>query len=278
MALLEETTVAPTIIKAIPIRKLPKFFIKRFIRGLSGDVTNPVIPEISFDIINIIPAKIMRKPINLESCLFCFFSIVRWGLILSRNFLISGYRKHKVFSSIKTFLILVSLKLVMKKRKGIHIDGYETEGFSFGLTSGIITTLGLMVCLQIGTDSLLAVVGAIVTIAIGGALSDALAMHLAEESRVKFANKKLWRASIATFLSQCLFTLTFLIPVLLFRLETAIVICIVYGLILIAGLSTYIGIKRKENVLHTLLTHVLLTIFVIVISYLLGKLINFFFI
>lgn len=166
----------------------------------------------------------------------------------------------------------------MKKRKGIKIDGYEKEGFSFGLTSGIITTLGLMVCLGTGTDSLLAVIGAILTIAIGGALSDALAMHLAEESRVKFANKKLWRASVVTFLSQCFFTLTFLIPVLLFRLETAIIICIIYGLILIAGLSTYIGIKRKENVFHTLLTHVLLTIFVIAISYLLGRLIDLIFI
>ena len=39
-------------------------------------------------------------------------------------------------------------------------------GFSFGLTSGVITTLGLMVGLHSGTNSKLAVMGGILTIAI----------------------------------------------------------------------------------------------------------------
>ena len=47
-------------------------------------------------------------------------------------------------------------------------------GFSFGLTSGVITTLGLMVGLNAGTHSRLAVIGGIVTIAVADALSDAL--------------------------------------------------------------------------------------------------------
>jgi len=48
------------------------------------------------------------------------------------------------------------------------------SGISFGLTSGVITTLGLMVGLQSGTQSRLAVVGGVLTIAIADALSDAL--------------------------------------------------------------------------------------------------------
>ena len=39
-------------------------------------------------------------------------------------------------------------------------------GFSFGLTSGLITTLGLMVGLSSGTHSKLVVIGGILTIAI----------------------------------------------------------------------------------------------------------------
>ena len=55
-------------------------------------------------------------------------------------------------------------------------------GFSFGLTSGIITTLGLMVGLHAGTHSRLAVIGGILTIAIADAFSDALGIHISEES------------------------------------------------------------------------------------------------
>ena len=45
-------------------------------------------------------------------------------------------------------------------------------GLSFGLTSGIITTLGLMVGLASGTNSRLAVIGGVATIAVADALSD----------------------------------------------------------------------------------------------------------
>ena len=49
-------------------------------------------------------------------------------------------------------------------------------GFSFGLTSGVITTLGLMVGLHSGTHSRSVVIGGILTIAVADAMSDALGM------------------------------------------------------------------------------------------------------
>ena len=64
-------------------------------------------------------------------------------------------------------------------------------GFSFGLTSGIITTLGLMVGLQSGTHSQLAVIGGILTIAVADAFSDALGIHIAEESENKHSSKEI---------------------------------------------------------------------------------------
>ena len=56
-------------------------------------------------------------------------------------------------------------------------------GISFGLTSGIITTLGLMVGLHSGTHSRVIVIGGILTIAIADAFSDALGIHISEESK-----------------------------------------------------------------------------------------------
>ena len=56
------------------------------------------------------------------------------------------------------------------------------RGFSFGLTSGITTTLGLAVGLQSGTESRLAVIGGVMTIAIADAMSDAFGVHISEEA------------------------------------------------------------------------------------------------
>ncbi|MFB6357478.1 MAG: hypothetical protein ABEJ96_00270, partial [Thiohalorhabdaceae bacterium] len=54
-------------------------------------------------------------------------------------------------------------------------------GLNFGMTSGVITTLGLMVGLHSGTRSALAVIGGILTIAVADSLSDAMGVHVSKE-------------------------------------------------------------------------------------------------
>ena len=51
-------------------------------------------------------------------------------------------------------------------------------GISFGLTSAVITTLGLMVGLHSGTHSKIVVLADIPTVAIVDAFSDALGIHI----------------------------------------------------------------------------------------------------
>ena len=56
------------------------------------------------------------------------------------------------------------------------------EGLSFGLTSAIITTLGLFIGLSSATNNRIIVISGILTIAIADAFSDALGIHLSKES------------------------------------------------------------------------------------------------
>ena len=100
-------------------------------------------------------------------------------------------------------------------------------GFVFGLTSGVMTTLGLIVGLHSGTHSKLAVIGGIITIAIADSFSDSLGIHLSEESE-RLKEKYIWEATIATFFSKLFFPLTFIIPVMLFQLTTSIIISIIW--------------------------------------------------
>jgi len=65
------------------------------------------------------------------------------------------------------------------------------KGFSFGLTSGIITTLGLIVGLHSGTHSALVIIGGILVIAVADAMSDALGIHVSEEFENKHSAKEI---------------------------------------------------------------------------------------
>lgn len=147
------------------------------------------------------------------------------------------------------------------------------KGFSFGLTSGIITTLGLMVGLHAGTHSELAVLGGVLTIAIADAMSDALGIHVSEESENHHSTKEIWESTVATFLTKFVFALTFLVPVLIFSLSTAIIVSIAWGLLLLTILSYRLARQQRTNPARIIGEHVFIAVAVITITHFLGDLI-----
>ncbi len=150
-------------------------------------------------------------------------------------------------------------------------------GFSFGLTSGIITTLGLIVGLHSGTHSQLAVLGGILTIAIADAFSDALGIHVSEESENTHTHKEIWTSTVSTFLFKFFVAMTFVVPVLLFELSTAIVVSIAWGLSLLSILSYYLSKKQKESTLMVFGEHLLIAVVVIILTHYVGDAISPFF-
>ena len=97
------------------------------------------------------------------------------------------------------------------------------KGVSFGLTSGAITTLGLMVGLHSETRSAAIVFGGILTIAVADAFSDALGIHISEEGENQHSPAEVWRSTIATFLTKFVLVMSFLIPILILPLSAAII-------------------------------------------------------
>jgi len=143
-------------------------------------------------------------------------------------------------------------------------------GLSFGLTSAIITTLGLMIGLYSGTGSKLVVIGGIITIAIADAFSDALGIHIAEESKNNKTTREIWESTISTFLSKFVFALTFIVPVLLCPLATAVIVSVVWGLSLLGILSFHIAKEQKVKPWKVISEHLLIASLVIVITYYVG--------
>jgi VIT1/CCC1 family predicted Fe2+/Mn2+ transporter len=144
------------------------------------------------------------------------------------------------------------------------------RGVGFGLVSGIITTLGLIVGLHSGTHSKLVVMAGILIIAITDAFSDALGIHISEEYANTCSTNQVWVSTITTFFAKFIFAMTFIIPVLLLPLSTAIIASIIWGLFLIALFSLHIAKQQKKKSYLVISEHVALTIFVIAITHFVG--------
>ncbi|MEM2935129.1 MAG: hypothetical protein QXF32_02050 [Candidatus Thermoplasmatota archaeon] len=147
-------------------------------------------------------------------------------------------------------------------------------GISFGLTSGVITTLGLMVGLHSGTNSRSAVVGGILTIAIADAFSDALGIHISEESENKHTSKEIWESTFFTFLAKFIFSISFIFPVIFLKLNLAMIVNIFYGIILLALFSLYLAKEQKQQKWKVIAEHVTIAIVVVIISHYIGEAIS----
>jgi VIT1/CCC1 family predicted Fe2+/Mn2+ transporter len=143
-------------------------------------------------------------------------------------------------------------------------------GLSFGLTSGVITTLGLMVGLHAGTHSRAVVLGGILTIAVADALSDAMGIHLAEESKNSGPASHVWEATLATFAAKFVIAGTFAVPVLTRPLDQAVVISIVWGLLLLTALSFYVARAQAISPWKVIGEHVFIALCVVAITHVVG--------
>ena len=147
-------------------------------------------------------------------------------------------------------------------------------GISFGLVSGIITTLGLIVGLNSGTHLKMVVIGGILVIAVADAFSDALGIHISEQSNKQRSEKEIWESTLSTFFSKFVIALTFLFPVLLFKLYLAIIISVIWGLLLIGFFSFYIAKQQKKKALPIVLEHIFIAFLVVVITHYVGDLVS----
>lgn len=141
-----------------------------------------------------------------------------------------------------------------------------------GLTSGIITTLGLIVGLNSGTHSKAVILGGILVIAIADAFSDSLGIHISEEAGNKnVKTKDIWESTISTFLFKFIFALSFVIPILIFNLNLAIIISIFWGMFLLSIFSFYVAREKNLNPFKPIVEHLFIAILVIVLTNFVGK-------
>jgi VIT1/CCC1 family predicted Fe2+/Mn2+ transporter len=148
--------------------------------------------------------------------------------------------------------------------------GGLSTGIHFGLTSGVITTLGLIVGLHAGTHSTLAVVGGVFTIAVADALSDALGIHISKEAENTLSTRQVWLATLATFMAKFVIAGTFLAPLVLLPLPTAITVSVAWGLLVLAVLSVRLARVQQLSPLPVIAEHVGIGLAVVALTHVIG--------
>ena len=141
------------------------------------------------------------------------------------------------------------------------------SGLGFGLTSGILTPLGLTVGLYSSTQSTCIIIAGIITIAITDAFSDALGIHVSKEAGNEYSAKEIWEATMVTFLTKFFVGMTLVIPFLLFNVHVALIASIIWAILLLGSFSFHIALTRNEWPWQAVFEHLFIGTIVVLITY-----------
>jgi len=147
--------------------------------------------------------------------------------------------------------------------------------FVYGISSAVLTTLGIMIGLNSATASLTAVIGGIVAVAISDSLSDSMGIYTSKKSERGISDSTAFKSALNTFFGKLVFTLTFIIPFIFFPILTAIYVCVIWGLILLSFISIQIAFVQQESMLKTIVKNIAFATIIIIISYFVGELVAF---
>lgn len=129
--------------------------------------------------------------------------------------------------------------------------------------------MALIVGLDAVTAAKATVVTSLLIIGIGDNLTDSLSVHIYQESE-KLAEQQAFRTTVANFFTRILVALSFVSLFTLFTPSMAIYLCVLWGFILLSGLSWLLARERDVSAFSEIWKHSAVALVVIVVSKALG--------
>ncbi|MCD6576137.1 MAG: hypothetical protein J7K73_03180 [Nanoarchaeota archaeon] len=148
------------------------------------------------------------------------------------------------------------------------------EGASFGITSGVITILGVLIGLAATGNKIFTEIG-IIIVGIADALSDAAGMYVSEESEYVHTGKEVLKTAFFTFVGKILTLIVLIIPLAILDLFPAVLVSLVIGVVIMVRLG-YVVAKgnKKLKTWRTIAKYVSLVLVVSFVSYFIGYFAN----
>ncbi|HTN73158.1 MAG TPA: hypothetical protein VMO00_18905 [Methylomirabilota bacterium] len=141
--------------------------------------------------------------------------------------------------------------------------------FTFGGTSAIVTSMGLIIGLESATVPAATIVSGLLIVAVADNISDSLSIHMYQEAE-RLDERVALRATIINFLARLLVALSFVLIVALLPVFSAAIVALAWGFLLLACLSYILARARGVSPLTEVGKHLGIAILVIVASRLIG--------
>tara|TARA_Y100000310_G_C20551832_1_gene748475 strand:+ start:43 stop:1083 length:1041 start_codon:yes stop_codon:yes gene_type:complete len=184
--------------------------------------------------------------------------------------LIKNFKLDNTNSSTLSYFELVVMNLSPIQR--IFLKIHERFGkFAFGISSAVLTTIGIIMGMNSATSSLIAVVSGIAVVATADSLSDAIGMYASKKSERGISATTAFRSALNVFLGKAIFSATFIIPFMVFSFSNAISASIIWGLLLLTFVNIQIAFIQEENIPLVVTKNLFVAIIVMALSYFVGK-------
>jgi len=148
-------------------------------------------------------------------------------------------------------------------------DRRRLRRVSFGSTSAVITSIGLVVGFASADTSRATLVGGLLIVGIADNLTDSLSVHLYQESE-GLESGEAFVSTVTNFCARLLVTATFVTLVVVLPRAWLIPAAIVWGLTVLGTLTVLLARERGAPVGRELLRHFAIAVLVIGISRAIG--------
>ena len=151
---------------------------------------------------------------------------------------------------------------------------YKLESFAFGISSAVMTVMGIIVGLMSANQSISAVIGGIASVGIADSMADALGVYTAKKSEKGSSDKVALKVALATFWSKLFFSASFVVMFMIFPINQALTISIIWGLAVLVVIHFLIAFAKEEKIIWSILKNIGLAIIIILASFWVGSLVQ----
>ena len=145
--------------------------------------------------------------------------------------------------------LMIAKRLPSWKQKLLEIHDNIGE-LAFGITSGILTTVGVLIGVDSASSSKLAVIAAVVAIGVADSCSDAFGMYNAKVSERGNSSSAALRYAMGTLLGKIIMPLTFLVPIMMLTLTKAVIVDLGWAVIALSLLSVEQAIVGEKSLIQ----------------------------
>ena len=169
--------------------------------------------------------------------------------------------------------LMLAKRLPPWKRKLVEVHDSIGE-LSFGIISGILTTVGVLIGVNSASSSKLAVFAAIVSIGVADSCSDAFGIYNAKISERGNSASAAFRYALGTFVGKFIMPFSFLFAIWMLPLLKATIVDLVWAVIVLSLLSAEQAVIGEKSLLKNTGRNLGMALMIVILSYAAGQLVR----